>query len=89
MSKKMSSIFRLIVRLIVISVIIFGFYALFILFFIETNKITKEKEIFIVIEKSKKLEMDRCEYKLENSEGKIIIYNEEYDNYKLGDTIKF
>ncbi len=89
MSKKMSSIFRLIVRLIAIAVIIFGFYALFVLFFIEANKIKQEKEIFIVIEKSKKLEMDRCEYKLENSEGKIIIYNEKFDNYKLGDTIKF
>ncbi len=89
MSKKMSSIFRLIVRLIAIAVIIFGFYALFVLFFIEANKIKQEKEIFIVIEKSKKLEMDRCEYKLENSEGKIIIYNDKFDNYKLGDTIKF
>jgi septal ring-binding cell division protein DamX len=49
----------------------------------------QKQDNFIVIEKSKKMEMNRCEYKLQNSQGKIIIYNEEFDNYKLGDTIKF
>jgi Na+/melibiose symporter-like transporter len=54
-------------------------------------KITQKQkqDIFIVIQKSKKMEMNRCEYKLQNSQGKIIIYNEEFDNYKLGDTIRF
>jgi hypothetical protein len=49
----------------------------------------QKQDTFIVIEKSKKMEMNRCEYKLQNSQGKIIIYNEEFDNYKLGDTIRF
>jgi septal ring-binding cell division protein DamX len=49
----------------------------------------QKQDTFVVIEKSKKMEMNRCEYKLQNSQGKIIIYNEEFDNYKLGDTIKF
>jgi hypothetical protein len=54
-------------------------------------KITQKQnqDVFIVIEKSKKMEMNRCEYKLQNSQGKIIIYNDEFDNYKLGDTIRF
>jgi hypothetical protein len=49
----------------------------------------QKQDTFVVIEKSKKKEMNRCEYKLQNSQGKIIIYNEEFDNYKLGDTIRF
>jgi hypothetical protein len=49
----------------------------------------QKQDNFIVIEKSKKMKMNRCEYKLQNSQGKIIIYNEEFDNYKLGDTIRF
>ena len=57
----------------------------------QNYKMTKKQkqDTFVVIEKSKKMEMNRCEYKLQNSQGKIIIYNEEFDNYKLGDTIKF
>jgi hypothetical protein len=49
----------------------------------------KTKEVFIVIEKSKKMKMNRCEYILRSSQGDTIIYNEEFDNYKLGDTIRF
>jgi|688.fasta_scaffold661508_3 hypothetical protein len=76
---------------------IFELLFLFLLFVIiglliqKNYKITQKQkqDIFIVIQKSKKMEMNRCEYKLQNSQGNIIIYNEEFDNYKLGDTIRF
>ena len=76
---------------------IFELLFLFLLFVIITLLIHKNykmtqqktKEVFIVIEKSKKMKMNRCEYILRSSQGETIIYNEEFDNYKLGDTIRF
>jgi hypothetical protein len=48
----------------------------------------QKQDTFVVIEKSKKKEMNRCEYKLQNSQGKIIIYNEEFDSFDLNVTLE-